>query len=147
MTKHYFKALILVMVSTLLFSCAAQQAQTTKTLFNPYDFKADQYEPKVDNFLVILDTSSSMDEKYNGQSKFKIAKDFLSAMNQTLPDLKFNGVLRTFGHHSGVSKKLTELFYGPTEYSSKGLEEGFKGASRAGGTSPLEKPSTLPAVI
>jgi OOP family OmpA-OmpF porin len=139
MTKHYLKALIFVMVSTLLFGCAAKQVQPTKSLFEPYQLKADQYEPKVDNFVVILDTSSSMAEKYNGQSKFKIAKDFLDAMNKTIPELKFNGALRTFGHHSGVSKKLTDLFYGPTEYSRKGLEEDLKAVSRAGGTSPLGK--------
>jgi OOP family OmpA-OmpF porin len=125
------------MVSTLLFGCAVQQVQPTKSLFSAYEFKADQYEPKVDSFVVILDTSSSMAEKYNGQSKFRIAKDSLDAMNKTIPELKFNSALRTFGHHSGVSKKLTELFYGPTEYSSKGLEEGLKAVSRAGGTSPL----------
>jgi len=139
MKKYYARTLFLVMVGTLLFGCAAQQVQPTKSLFEPYQLKADQYEPKVDNFMVILDTSSSMTEKYNGTIKFKIAKDFLDAMNKTLPELKYNGALRTFGHHSGVSKKLTELFYGPTEYSSKGLEEGLKAVSRAGGTSPLGK--------
>ncbi len=139
MKKYYARALLFVMVSTLLFGCAAQQVQPTKSLFEAYQLKADQYEPKVDNFMVILDTSSSMAEKYNGQSKFKIAKDFLDAMNKTIPELKFNGALRTFGHQAGVSKKLTELFYGPTEYSSKGLEEGLKAVSRAGGTSPLGK--------
>ena len=139
MKKYYARALFFVMVSTLLFGCAAQQVKPTNSLFSAYGFKADQYEPKVDNFMVILDTSSSMTEKYNGTIKFKIAKDFLSAMNQTLPDLKFNGALRTFGHHPGVSKKSTELFYGPTEYSSKGLEEGLKAVSRAGGTSLMGK--------
>ena len=142
MKKYYARALFFVMVSTLLFGCAAQQAQPTKSLFSAYKFKADQYEPKVDSFMVILDTSSSMAEKYNGQSKFKIAKDSLDAMNKTIPELKFNGALRTFGHHSGVSKKLTDLFYGQTEYSSKGFEEGLKTVSRAGGTSQLGKAIT-----
>ena len=139
MKRYYARTLFFVMVSTLLFGCAAQQVQPTKSLFSAYQFKADQYEPKVNNFMVILDTSSSMAEKYNGQSKFKIAQDYLSALNQTLPELKYNGALRTFGHHSGVSKKTTDLFYGPTGYSSKGLEEGLKAVSRAGGTSPLGK--------
>lgn len=137
MTKHYLKALILVMVSTLLFSCAAQQVQTTKTLFNPYDFKADQYEAKVDHFMVILDASSSMTEKYSGQSKFMIAQDFLSAMNQTIPALKLNGALRTFGHSSVVSNKSTALFYGPAEYSGAGYKAALEGVKKAGGPSPM----------
>ena len=137
MKTYYARVLFFVMISTLLFGCAAQQVQPTKSLFEPYQLNADQYEPRVDNFRVILDASSSMAEKYNGQSKFKIAQDFLFAMNKTIPELKFNGALRTFGHHPSVSKKPTELFYGPTEYSSQGLEEGLKAVNRAGGTSPL----------
>ncbi len=87
--------------------------------------------------MVILDMSSSMAEQYNGQSKFKIAKDFLSAMNQTLPNMKLNGALRTYGHSPSVSKKLTTLFYGLTVYSSAGFEEALQAVKKAGGTSPL----------
>ncbi len=135
MTKYYLRAVFLVMISTLLFSCAAPQVQTTQPLFSPDTLEADQYEPKVDNFMVILDKSSSMSEKYNGQKRLTIAKDFLSAMNQTLPDMKFNCALRTFGT-SGFGKP-TALFYGPTEYSSKGFQGALNAAQRAIGTSPL----------
>ena len=135
MTKYYLRAVFLVMISTLLFSCAAPQVQTTQPLFSPYTLEADQYEPKVDNFMVILDKSSSMSSKYNGQKRLTIAKDFLSAMNQTLPEMKFNCALRTFGT-SGFGKP-TALFYGPTEYSSKGFQGALNAAQRAIGTSPL----------
>ncbi len=97
MTKYYLRAVFLVMISALMFSCAAQQVQTAQPLFSPDTLKGDQYEPKVDNFMVILDKSSSMSKKYNGQKRLTIAKDFLSAMNQTLPEMKFNCALRTFG--------------------------------------------------
>jgi OOP family OmpA-OmpF porin len=135
MTKYYLRAVFLVMISTLLFSCAAPQVQTTQPLFSPDTLKVDQYEPKVDNFMVILDKSSSMSEKYNGQKRLTIAKDFLSAMNQTLPEMKFNCALRTFGT-SGFGKP-TALFYGPTEYSSKGFQGALNAAQRAIGRSPL----------
>ncbi len=135
MTKYYLRAVFLVMISTLLFSCAAPQVQTTQPLFSPDTLKVDQYEPKVDNFMVILDKSSSMSEKYNGQKRLIIAKDFLIAMNQTLPEMKFNCALRTFGT-SGFGKP-TALFYGPTEYSSKGFQGALNATQRAIGTSPL----------
>ncbi len=135
MTKYYLRAVFLVMISTLLFSCAAPQVQTTQPLFSPDTLEADQYEPKVDNFMVILDKSSSMSKEYNGQKRLIIAKDFLSAMNQTLPEMKFNCALRTFGT-SGFGKP-TALFYGPTEYSSKGFQGALNAAQRAIGTSPL----------
>jgi OOP family OmpA-OmpF porin len=137
MTKYYLKAVFLVMISSLLFSCAAGQVQTTQPLFSPDTLKVDQYEPKVDNFMVILDKSSSMSWKYNGQRRLTIAKDFLSAMNQTLPDMKLNGALRAFGHMASAPGKPTALFYGPTEYSSKGFQGALNAVERANGTSPL----------
>jgi len=135
MTKYYLRAVFLVMISALMFSCAAQQVQTAQPLFSPDTLEGDQYEPKVDNFMVILDKSSSMSNKYNGQKRLTIAKDFLSAMNQTLPEMKFNCALRTFGT-SGFGKP-TALFYGPTEYSRKGFQGALNAAERAIGRSPL----------
>jgi len=137
MTKYYLRAVFLIMMGTLLFSCAAGQVQTTQPLFSPDTLEADQYEPKVDNFMVILDKSSSMSKEYNGEKRLTIAKDFLSAMNQTIPDMKLNGALRTFGHMASASGKPTALFYGPTEYSSKGFQGALDAAERAIGRSPL----------
>jgi len=137
MTKSYFKGLFLLMVSAMLFSCAAPQVQTSQPLFSPDTLEADQYEPKVDNFMVILDKSSSMSYKYNGQKRLTIAKDFLSAMNQTIPDMKLNGALRTFGHMASASGKPSVLFYGPTEYSKKKFQGALDAAQRAIGRSPL----------
>ena len=127
----------MVMLGTLLFSCATGQVQTTQPLFSPDTLEADQYEPKVDNFMVILDKSSSMSKEYNGEKRLTIAKDFLSAMNQTIPDMKLNGALRTFGHMASASGKPSVLFYGPTEYSRKGLQGALNAAQRAIGRSPL----------
>jgi len=135
MTKYYLRAVFLVMISTLLFSCAAGQMQTTQPLFSPDMLEADQYEPKVDNFMVILDKSSSMSWKYNEQKRLTIAKDFLNAMNQTLPEMKVNCALRTFGT-SGFGTP-TVLIYGPTEYSRKEFQGALDASERAIGRSPL----------
>jgi len=137
MASRYSKTLFFLLISTLILSCAGQQVQTTESLFKPYQFKTDQYESKVDDFMVILDASSSMSERYHGQKKLKIAKDFLDAVNQTLPELKLNGALRTFGHSDSVSKQKTALFYKLTPYSSAGFQAGLQAVKLAGGTSPL----------
>ena len=135
MTKYSLKAVFLLMIGTLLFSCAAGQMQTTQPLFSPDMLEADQYEPKVDNFMVILDKSSSMSWKYNEQKRLTIAKDFLNAMNQTLPEMKFNGAFRTFGT-SGFGTP-TALIYGPAEYSRKEFQGALDAAQRSIGRSPL----------
>jgi OOP family OmpA-OmpF porin len=135
MSKYSLRAVFLLMISALLFGCATGQVQTPQPLFSPYTLEMDQYKPKVDNFMVILDKSSSMSWKYNEQKGLTIAKDFLSAMNQTLPDIKLNCALRTFGT-SGFGEP-TALIYGPAEYSRKEFQGALDAAERAIGRSPL----------
>jgi OOP family OmpA-OmpF porin len=135
MEKYYLRALFFVMISALLFGCAAPQVQPTKPLFSPSQLQADQYQPKIDNFVVLLDTSSSMSDDYSGYSKFKIAQDYLSALNQTLPEFNYNGTLRTFGSIANVPDKMTLLVYGPTKYSTEAFESALKGVKGPGGTS------------
>ena len=135
MNKYYVRALFFVMVSALLFGCAAPQIQPTKPLFSPSQLQADQYQPKVDNFVVLLDKSSSMFDDYRGYSKFKIAQEYLSALNQTLPEFNYNATLRTFGNIANVPDKMTLLVYGPTKYSTEAFESALKSVKGPGGTS------------
>ncbi|MBU0768972.1 MAG: OmpA family protein [Proteobacteria bacterium] len=137
MKKHYLKGLFVGVISVLLISCAGQQVQTTSTVFSPYTFQANQYVPKVDNFVVILDTSSSMSEKYDGQSKAEIAKNFLMAMNQTLPELKYNGALRTFGHWSQIPDRSTVSVYDLKSYSTAEFGSALQGVKGPSGDSSL----------
>lgn len=141
MKKHYLTTVLILMISTFLISCAGQQVKTGTSSFMPYEFQANQYVPKVDNFMVILDNSSSMGEKYNGQPKTDIAKNFLNAMNKTLPEMKYNGALRVFGKTS-VSNKSTLLVYGLEEYSTGGFGKALKGVTGPDGNSPLGKAIT-----
>lgn len=142
MTKYYLKGLLLLMISALLFSCAAPQVQTTQALFSPDTLEADQYESKVDNFVVILDTSYSMNHKYGQKKKIEIAKEFLSAMNQTLPELKYNGALITFGHDDSIM-----LDYGPTQYSTSGFGSALNATKAPSGNSSFPLTTAIKAAM
>jgi OOP family OmpA-OmpF porin len=137
MTKRYLRVLFILMISTVLIGCGGQKVMKTAPSFEPYKFDANQYVPKVDNFVVILDTSSSLADKYKEKEKAKIAKDFLGAMNQTLPELKYNAALRTFGDSSSVPDKQTMLVYGPTQYSTSGFGAALNSVKGPSGTSSL----------
>jgi OOP family OmpA-OmpF porin len=91
----------------------------------------------MDNFIVIMDASQSMDEAYMGRSKFDIAKDLVGAMGGTVPKLDYNGSLRTYGHSLSVSRDLTKAFFGPAAFNAAGFEKGLMAVKVAGGTSPL----------
>ena len=129
----------IVCMAFLLGSCTAKGPVKPFPEFQPQPLDKAGYSSKVDNFLVILDASSSMGEFYNGQEKFTIANEFISRMNQILPEMGQNAGLRSFGHDPDLSKKLTMLAYGMEEYATANLAAGLDFISVPGGTSPLYK--------
>ena len=137
MKKHYSIPLFILMLSILLISCGGKKVMKTAQSFEPYKFDTSQYEPKVNNFAVILDTSSSMADKYQGQAKATVAKNFLTAMNQTLPEMNYNGDLRTFGNDAYLPDRSTMRVYGVTPYSASGFGSALDGVKGPGGDTSL----------
>lgn len=116
MKKYCLIIFLSVVIGTLLCSCAGKTIQKTSPSFEPYKFNANLYEPKVDNFVVILDESSSMSDKSGTETKDETAKAFLTIMNDTLPELGYNGALIGFG-----PKDSTKTYHGLTRYSTSGF--------------------------
>lgn len=137
MKKNYFKTLFILMISALSINCAGPKVTYNPLAFEARQIDASQYVPKVDNFVVILDTSGSMADKYQGQPKETIAKKFLTAMNETLPELKYNGELRTFGHGASSPDKSTMLIYGLTPYSTAAFGSAINAAKGPVGDTSL----------
>jgi OOP family OmpA-OmpF porin len=132
--KIHFKKILLLFVLMIFSACAANQSHMN---FKPYKFEDGQYEAKVQNFMIILDASDSMYFSHNGVKKFNAVKDAATYINQTLPNLKIKGALRSFGHSQKVSNEQTVLQYGLTEYTKAGLEKGIDQVTSEGGGSPL----------
>ncbi|MDY7036283.1 MAG: hypothetical protein SV375_09015, partial [Thermodesulfobacteriota bacterium] len=61
MRKYYLKALFFMIASMMVIGCATPKAPK---VFQPVKFQTDLYLPKVNNFIVILDASKSMDFTY-----------------------------------------------------------------------------------
>lgn len=133
-STRFALSLIAVMFS---FGCAVRQPAQTIPAFTPTPFSSNDYVSSIDNFLIILDASSSMDDLYNGNNKFVVAREIIKRLDQTLPELGQNAGLRSFGHSPKVSDKPTVLFYGMEKYTHKGLNEKLELITAAGGTSPM----------
>ena len=121
MRKYHLTGLALFAISILLISCAAQRAEVP---FRPYDFSAKvqsgEYTKKIDNFLVILDASGSMNQYYKGQRKFDIARDIVSGMNQTIPDLGYTSPFASAG--SQFDQSYRKMRVGTLSARSASLE-------------------------
>jgi OOP family OmpA-OmpF porin len=138
-TKLLTRSLLTLFAFLFLFGCAAKEVTTPMTSFEPVNLDKDAYSSKVDNFLIVFDSSSSMAYPKDGVTKFEKAKAVVNQINVTLPEMGQTGGLRSFGHASNVSKNSTELIYGMEKYSTAGLDKKFQKISHPGGTSPLYK--------
>ena len=142
MTKNYLKLFLLLAMSIFMMSCAAQKAQmpaakAPEVPFVPQKFDLERYGQKADNFIVLFDASFSMRAEYGKESKFTLAKEFVSRMDQTLPDLDVTAGLRSFGHHPSVSNKNTARIYGITKYTKGELDRALKTLKYPGGETPM----------
>ena len=142
MTKNRLKLLLLITMGIFMMGCAAQNAQMPAAKapagpFVPQKFDLERYGQKVDNFIVLFDASFSMRSNYGKESKFNTAKEFVSRMDQTLPDLDVTAGLRSFGHHPSVSSKNTARIYGLSDYTPGALDEALDTLKYPGGETPM----------
>jgi OOP family OmpA-OmpF porin len=115
MKKLFFLGVLFVVAGALFVGCAGMssktQSEAAEATFTPQPLQTTCSDQKTNNFLVLLDASGSMGEKYKGQTKYKIAEQVVSRMNQTIPGgMTLNAAVRTFG--AGFSSG-TMLAYGP----------------------------------
>ena len=128
------RVIVSAAVVMLLIGCATTQVPSG--VFNAKNISTTSYGKKVDTFVIIQDASSSMDDKYMERSKIDIARETLTNMNQTIPQLDFNVGLTAFG--TGGCINNTEVLHGPEKYSNTGLAEGIRKINCAAGTTPME---------
>ena len=132
------RSLLTLFAVLFLFGCAAKQ-MSAPVAFEPVQFDKAAYSSKVDNFLMIFDSSSSMRYPLEGQTKFDQAKAVVNQINVTLPELGQTGGIRSFGHSPKVTKNMSELIYGMEKYSTANLDKNFQKITEPGGMSPLYK--------
>ncbi len=140
----------LLTASTIILTGCAQLQSFRKPLpplesFTPLDLNAEsqtvEYVSKIESFVVVLDASASMDEKYTGAinkgyPKFTVAKDIISRMNNTIPDVELKSSLVTFGHGFFSPQKRTATVYELMPHSKALLDNSLARTVVAQGSSP-----------
>ena len=137
MKSFSIKLFTVLAIAFLLSGCYAKKEFQTIPAFTLAPFSENDHVSSIDNFVIVLDASSSMDDPYMGNKKFDVATQMASRINQTLPELGQNAALRSFGHSPAISDKNTVLFYGMEQYSENALGEKLKKISESGGTSAM----------
>jgi OOP family OmpA-OmpF porin len=133
--KWWLISIFVLTIGLLTLSCAQHYVSGP---FTPHDLSAklDQgYKQKVDNFLIVLDTSATManrltKEKGDCRSKLDMAKDIVRNLNATLPPLKLNSGLREFGTRGA-------LICGRPPDTKAGIDAAIDSIQRAEGLTPI----------
>ena len=121
-------------VVVLTQACASSHQAVT---FDPGSIDADLYVRKVDQFVVIADGSLSMADRWHKQRKLGISEGLLVSLNQSIPELGFEGALRTFGRGLCSEKGKTLEIVPPEVYRTAAFGDGIANFQCAGGVSPL----------
>jgi len=146
--RHHMQACIVLTLLAFCLGCAAQAQKCTRTQVQscPPVVKSESCIQKVDNFLVILDTSETMGWKYKGTQKLTLARSIVASMNQSISDIKLNAGLRDFGRgYNLFSIGQSTLLYGVASYDKQALSDALQKANLAGGDSLMGKASNRAA--
>jgi OOP family OmpA-OmpF porin len=133
--KWWMFTFLILIAGFMVSSCAKPYVRAP---FGPMDLNAklaQGYKQKVDNFLIVLDTSGTMGmrltkEKGDNRTKLDMAKDVAHNLNATLPAIKVNSGLRAFGSRMA-------LIYGMTPHTEAGLQAAVDSLKKAEGLSPI----------
>ena len=139
MFKQNVLAVVTIMSLALIAACSSTPYTPVASQADPVDVTA--YAPKVDSFVVILDTSSSMEEEYQGRPKAHTAQDLVATFNNAVPDLAFNAGLVTFGKpcDKRFGSGEASAAYGMTSYQEGDFGEALAAIECTGGTTPMSE--------
>jgi len=136
MGKSTLKGFIVFASMMFMVACAPKGPTQSLPAFSPAKINAANDVSKVDNFVVVMDASSSMSDLCRGTSKYALATELVSRMNQTIPELRQKSGLQAFGLNKSMSTKLQ---YGITTYSSADFGTALKKVTDVGGNTPMAK--------
>jgi OOP family OmpA-OmpF porin len=127
MSNRLLKVFLLLLMGLAFVGCAAGRPWTcTKPVDMNPKVKAGLVQ-KVEAFEVILDASQTMNENVNSyQRKIMIARDRVSLMNQTIPDIKLQAALRTYGEADFPVWIATQRIYGVSPWVKPDFEDSFR---------------------
>ncbi len=127
--------LVVVLAAVALAgACSSVQPQYQAGSIDP-----EYWVPKVDQFALIGDGSLSMSDKHAKMRKIDVAQAFMESMNETIPELNYQGELRAFGRGACGTKGKTVLLVNLQKFSSSDMAGPIGGFDCPNGSSPLDK--------
>ncbi|MCU0604873.1 MAG: OmpA family protein [Desulfobacterales bacterium] len=125
------KALLAVALAGALAGCAARQA-VPRDGYQPVPAELSVSSRKIDTFIVVVDTVSSMERGYRNRLETERGVEIVSALNQTIPQLDYRAGLVAFSSGSCLGCEDAERVYGPAPYHRADFEDALARYSASG---------------
>lgn len=135
MKKPSIECVVAVVVLALAAVGCASSQQTF--VYEPSDIDPDYWLPRVDRFVVVVDGSGSMRDRYQGEKKLEIERDLVLSMVETIPELSYDAALRVFGRNSCTPTGRTGLLEGVDTFLTGDFETAGGKIRCTGGSSPM----------
>jgi len=132
MKSSGLRVLLVVFLCLLFAGCATQKAAFSPDSLDG-QLKSGKLIQKTENFIVLFDKSSSMDDPYGKSTELDLANDVTKRMISTIPDIKLIAGLRDFYNDK------TTLLYGMTPFTKQGFINGMETLQWGSGPTPMEK--------
>ena len=139
MFERPISGFLMALPLALVTACSNTPYTPVASQANPIDTTA--YAPKVDSFVVILDTSSSMGEDDQERPKIQTAQDLVATFNGAIPALDFKAGLVTFGKNTGrcIGTGEASPVYGMTSFQAADFASSLASLECTGGTTPMSE--------
>lgn len=131
MCKRLWMAALGIALLGSLTGCAARQ-MTPRDGYQPVQADLAVSSRKIDTFIVVLDTVSSMERTYQNRLEIERGFEIVSRLNQTIPELDYRAGLVAFSSGSCLGCEDAELIYGPAPYHRGEIEQALARYSASG---------------
>ena len=137
MIKQLRSGLLMALSLSVLAACSSAPYTPVANQAEPVDMTA--FTPKVDSFVVLLDTSGSMKEDPQGRPKINNAQDLVASFNSAVPPLDIKAAMVTFGKGTDSCWGFGAVsnIYGPTMYKSSDFADALGSIECAASTTPI----------
>jgi OOP family OmpA-OmpF porin len=137
MYKQTLLGFMMMVCLGALAACSSTPYSPVAAQVTPLDVTA--YAPKVDSFIVLLDTSGSMKDDYEGRPKIQSAQDLVASFNSAVPPLDFKAGLVIFGRGAGTcwGYGAADDLYGLTKHQSADFARALASIECAASTTPI----------
>ncbi len=129
MTKDLRIVLLALLLVASLAGCARKSFPPDS--FQPVTPDSTAYSQKVDTFIVVLDTASSMEATYRKGLEADYAHEIVARLNRMIPPLDYRAGLLVFDSGSCLSCEDAWALYGPGLYNRDAFAAGLADYSTA----------------